>query len=104
MLTFAIITTEQLMVKTAAEVDFIDFLEDTVGVHFGHRQLNESVIIENNILEELNPLATKMFNKNVYGTVIVINRQDDCYQSLSKEQLEYLHENYQSKIAADEIN
>lgn len=104
MLTFAIITNDQLMVKTLAEVDFLNFVEDTVGVCFGHRRFNDMVILENNLLEKLNPLATKLFGTDFFDTIIVINKQDYCYccddyyLSLSEKQLEVLHENYQKAI------
>ena len=60
MLTFVVITHEQLIVKTLPKAEFLDFVEDTVGVHFGHRRHDNMVVIENNLLEELNPLATKL--------------------------------------------
>ena len=98
MLTFVVIDKEQLSTKTVAEAEFLDFVEDTVGVYFGHRQFKDVVILENNLLEELNPLATKLFGTNFFDTIIVVNDQDDRYQSLSEKQLECLYENYQKII------
>ena len=92
MLTFAVITHERLIVKTCPKADFLDFVEDTVGVYFGHRRFNDLVILENNLLEVLNPLATKLFGAKFFDTLVVINMQDEEYQSLSKEQIKVLHE------------
>ena len=74
------------------KADFLDFVEDTVGVHFGHRRFNNLVVLENNLLEVLNPLATKLFGSKFFDTLVVINKQDGEYQSLSKEQIDGLCE------------
>ena len=92
MLTFAVITHEQLIVKTCPKADFLDFVEDTVGVYFGHRRFNDLVVLENNLLEVLNPLATKLFGAKFFDTLVVINKLDDEYQSLSEEQIKDLYE------------
>ena len=92
MLTFVVITHEQLIVKILPKADFLDFVEDTVGVHFGHRRFNDLVVLENNLLEVLNPLATKLFGSKFFDTLVVINKQDGEYQSLSKEQIDGLCE------------
>ena len=92
MLTFVVIDKEQLSTKTVAEAEFLDFVEDTVGVYFGYRQFKDLVILENNLLEVLNPLATKLFGSKFFDTLVVINMQDEEYQSLSKEQIKVLHE------------
>jgi hypothetical protein len=97
MLTFAVITHEELIVKTCPKADFLNFLEDNVGVHFGYRRHNDMVVIENNLLEELNVLATKLLGATFYDTVVVLNEQNEEYQSLSKDQLESLFKNYKSK-------
>jgi hypothetical protein len=65
MLTFAVITHEELIVKTCPKANFLNFLEDNVGVHFGHRRHNDMVVIENNLLEELNVLATKLLGVDI---------------------------------------
>ena len=92
MLTFVVITHEQLIVKTLPKAEFLDFVEDTVGVHFGHRRHDNMVVIENNLLEELNPLATKLLGSAFFDTVVVINKQNDEYQALSEEQIKDLYE------------
>ena len=92
MLTFVVITHEQLIVKTLPKEDFLDFVEDTVGVYFGHRRFNDLVILENNLLEALNPLATKLFGSKFFDTLVLINKQDGEYQSLSKGQIDGLCE------------
>ena len=92
MLTFVVITHEQLIVKTLPKADFLDFVEDTVGVYFGYRQFKDLVILENNLLEVLNPLATKLFGSKFFDTLVVINMQDGEYQSLSKGQIDGLCE------------
>ena len=92
MLTFVVITHEQLIVKTLPKAEFLDFVEDTVGVHFGHRRHDNMVVIENNLLEELNPLATKLLGAAFFDTVVVINKQNDEYQALSEEQIKDLYE------------
>ena len=92
MLTFVVITHEQLIVKTLPKADFLNFVEDTVGVYFGHRQFKDLVVLENNLLKALNPLATKLFGSKFFDTLVVINMQDEEYQSLSKEQIEDLYE------------
>lgn len=94
MLKFIVITNDQMSIQYCSEADFESFLEDTVGVNFGCRQLNEGVIIEDNVFEELNPIATKYFGKNFYGTVVFVNKLDDKYFSLTDRQLEVLYENY----------
>lgn len=93
MLKFAVITNEKISTQTCTRSAFESFLEEVVGINFGHRQLEESVIIEDNILGELNLLATKLFNKNLYGTVVFINRENDEYISITDKQLEVLYEN-----------
>jgi hypothetical protein len=92
-LKFILITDEKVSIQRCAKADFEYFLEETVGVNFGHRQLNESVIIEDNILDRLNPLATKIFGCNLYGNVVIINKCDNEYLSLTDIQLEVLYEN-----------
>jgi len=86
------ITHEELIVKTCPKADFLNFLEDNVGVHFGHRRHNDMVVIENNLLGELNVLATKLLGAAFYDTVVVLNEQNEEYQSLSKGKLESLFE------------
>ena len=92
MLKFVVITYEELIIKTLPNADFLDFVEDTVGVHFGHRRHDNMVVIENNLLEELNPLATKLLGSAFFDTVVVINKQNDEYQALSEEQIKDLYE------------
>ena len=92
MLKFVVITYEELIIKTLPNADFLDFVEDTVGVHFGHRQHDNMVVIENNLLEEFNPLATKLLGSAFFDTVVVINKQNDEYQALSEEQIKDLYE------------
>ncbi len=93
MLKFILITDEKVNTQVCPKVDFENFLEEAVGVNFGHRQLKESVIIEDNILSNINPLATKLFGRTLYGNIVVINKQDDEYFSLTDIQLEDLYEN-----------
>ena len=73
------ITHEELIVKTCPKADFLNFLEDNVGVHFGHRRHNDMVVIENNLLGELNVLATKLLGAAFYDTVVVLNEQNGEY-------------------------
>ena len=94
MLRFIVITNNQISIQYCLEVDFESFLEKNVGINFGCRQLTEGIVIEDNILEELNPIATQLFNKNFYGTIVYINKIDDKYFSLTDSQLEILYENY----------
>ena len=92
MLTFAVITHEKLIIKTLPKAEFLNFVEDAVGVYFEHGRFNDLVVLENNLLEVLNPLDTKFLGAKFFDTLVVINMKNEEYQSLSKGQIDGLCE------------